>query len=90
VPKGLYLLKTGQCIVGKFEIAKRNHNPSHLPGGRKLIKDTKNQLFNEYDMENTLLNNVKQQNKSYQNNRIFVSEKGEQIRGEVHYENLVS
>jgi CRP-like cAMP-binding protein len=36
VPKGLYLIKSGQCIVGKSEIAKRSHDPENLPGGRKL------------------------------------------------------
>ena len=46
-------------MVGKFEIARRDHDPANLPGGRKLQKDNKNPLFNQYDMDNTLLNNVK-------------------------------
>ena len=88
LPKGLYLIKSGQCIVGRTVIAKRKHNPADLPGGRKLLKD-KHPLFYDYDVENTLLNNVRQQNKAYQNSRLFVTEKGEQIKNEVHYENLV-
>ena len=45
--------------MGKSQIAKRVHDTQNLPGGRKLQKDTKNPLLNDFDMDNTLLNNLR-------------------------------
>lgn len=80
VPKGLYLIKSGQCNVSKVVIEKRAHDVGALVGRRKLVKD-KHPLFDNFDPDNSLLNNVKISTKVAQNARIYVSEDGEQAKG---------
>jgi hypothetical protein len=58
-------------------------------GERRLIKD-KHPLFNNFDAENSLLNNVRIPNKVVQNVRVFVNEDGEQVKNQIQYESLVS
>jgi CRP-like cAMP-binding protein len=89
VPKGLYLIKSGQCNVSKVVIETREHNVEALVGRRKLVKD-KHPLFNNFDPDNSLLNNVKMSTKVAQNARIYVNEDGEQVKGVIQYENLIT
>lgn len=58
MPKGLYLIKSGQCNVSKVIIAERRHNLEEVVGARRLLND-KNPLFHHFDAENSFLNNVK-------------------------------
>lgn len=82
VPKGLYLIKSGQCNVSKTCVSTREHNAAEVQGWRRLLKD-KNPLFNDFDVENSLFNNVKLQYKINQNSKVFVTENGEQIKNKV-------
>ena len=56
-PQGMYLIKSGQCIVGLTQTSTRPKNYREIPGQREPIVD-KNRFFNRFDAENTLLNNV--------------------------------
>jgi len=51
-------------------------------GWRRILKD-KHPLFNDFDVDNTLLNNTKIDMKLAQNTRFFVSKDGEQIRNKI-------
>lgn len=59
IPKGLYILKSGQCKVSSTRIAHRtiskNEFMNKKRGEKKKIRD-KDPLFNDYDPDNTLLN----------------------------------
>ncbi len=70
-------------------IEQREHNVEALVGRRKLVKD-KNPLFNKFDPDNSLLNNVKMSTKVAQNARIYVTDAGEQVKGVIQYENLMT
>ena len=60
IPKGLYLIKSGQCKVGSTRIAERpikgDFDLNKKLGERKKITDKSNPLFHEFDPENSLLN----------------------------------
>ena len=66
VPPGMYIIKSGQCIVGVSRTATRPKNYQDIPGSRKPIVD-KHPLFNNYDAENTLLNSVEIPDRVFQN-----------------------
>ena len=72
-PAGMYLIKSGQCIVGLSRTAKRDKHWRDIPGHREPIND-KLELFNKFDAENTLLNNVEIQDRVFQNGRIYVED----------------
>lgn len=59
LPKGLYIIKSGQCKVASTRIAKRqykgNYDLNKKLGEKKKVKD-KHPLFNEYEPDNSLLN----------------------------------
>jgi len=82
VPPGMYLIKSGQCIVGLSRISTRLKNYRDIPGQRKPIPD-KCKMFNHFDPENSLLNNVEMQDRVFQNGRIYVDKNGEQIRDKI-------
>lgn len=79
VPKGLFLIKSGICRAAKNRILTRTVKAENVPGAKKPILD-KNPLFNNFDHENTLLNVPKQQVKSYQHSRLYVTENGVQLK----------
>ncbi len=60
IPKGLYLIKSGQCKAASARIADRqfkgNYDLNKKLGDRKKISDKQHPLFHEYDTDNTLLN----------------------------------
>jgi hypothetical protein len=60
IPKGLYLIKSGQCKVGSTRIAERpikgDFDLNKKLGERKKITDKSSPLFHEFDPENSLLN----------------------------------
>lgn len=62
LPKGIYLIKSGQCNVCKTVISQRSFDPKDFPNQKKIIKD-KNPLFDGFQAENSLLNNVKMDKK---------------------------
>ena len=66
VPPGMYIIKSGQCIVGVSRTASRPKNFEDIPGLRKPIQD-KHPLFNNFDPENSLLNNVEMPDRVFQN-----------------------
>lgn len=70
-PPGMYLIKSGQCVVGLTQTSIRMKNYRDIPGQREPIFD-KNPLFNRFDPENSLLNNVEMQDRVFQNGRIYV------------------
>ena len=93
IPKGLYLIKSGQCKVGSTRVAERpvkgNYDLNKKLGERKRVTDKSNPLFQEFDPDNSLLNEVKSMSKALQNNRIYVDENGEQIRDKIVYQDIV-
>ena len=89
VPKGMYLIKSGQCTVGKVVTASRKFNLQETQGWRRMIKDP-NPLFNNFNYDNSLFNKQKLHSKAVQNCRIYINQKGEQVKNEVLYENIVS
>ena len=89
IPRGMYLIKSGQCILGLTRIAYRDKNWEGIPGGRKPISSS-NPLFNDYDPENSLLNGVKQRDRAFQNERIYVGEDGKPLKGQIAFEDIVS
>ena len=54
-----------------------------------MIKDP-NPLFNNFNNDNSLFNKQKLHTKAVQNCRIYINSKGEQVKNEVLYENIVS
>ena len=82
-PSGMYLIKSGQCIVGLTQVSSRAKNYREIPGSREPIVD-KNSLFNRFDPENSLLNNIEIQDRVFQNGRIYV-ENNAQIRDKIMY-----
>jgi uncharacterized protein YukJ len=54
-----------------------------------MIKDP-NPLFNNFNYDNSLFNKQKLHTKAVQNCRIYINSKGEQVKNEVLYENIVS
>ena len=75
--------------MSKVIIEQRAHDLEAFASRRKLMKD-KNPLFNQFDPDNTLLNNVKMSSKVAQNARIYVNEDGEQVKGVIQYESLMT
>jgi hypothetical protein len=59
VPRGLYLIKAGQCKVGATRVAERvvkgNYDLNKKLGERKRISEN-HPLFNDFDPDNSLLN----------------------------------
>lgn len=59
IPKGLYLINSGQCKVASTRLADRTKSSNDFItkklGVKKKIKD-KNPLLNDFDADNTLLN----------------------------------
>ena len=59
IPKGLYIIKSGQCKVGQARFADRpfkgNYDLNKKLGDRKRLRD-KHPLFHEFDPDNSLLN----------------------------------
>jgi len=47
-------------------------------------------LFNNFQPENSLLNNIQLEKKVSQNARVYVTKEGEQVKNQIQYENLVS
>lgn len=79
IPKGLHLIKSGQCKVACTRIAERvykgNYDLNKKLAERSKINDKLHPLFADYDPENSLLNEVKNnQSKAFQNDRLYVSE----------------
>ena len=70
-PAGMYLIKSGQCIVGLTQTSTRTKNYRDIPGQREPVVD-KNLLFHRFDPENSLLNNVEMQDRVFQNGRIYI------------------
>ena len=87
VPQGMYIIKSGQCIVGHSRTATRPKHYEDIPGQRKPIVD-KHPLFNNYDPENTLLNNVEMPDRVFQNQRIYV-ENDKQVRNKIIYKDFL-
>ena len=71
VPPGMYLIMSGQCIVGRSRLNSRAKSYKDIPGQRKPIND-KYALFDKFDPENSLLNNVQMPDRVFQNQRIYV------------------
>ena len=63
MPKGLYLIKSGQCVVCRLKVSIRDHKLNEIHGMRRVLKD-KHPLFNEFDIENSLFNSCKIGNKA--------------------------
>ena len=82
VPKGLYLIKSGQCNVCKVIVSSRKQPPAEVKSWQKRTNE-KIPLLQNYNADNSLLNNVKLSSKVSQNARIFVTETGEQVEGEI-------
>ena len=57
MPAGMYIIKSGQCIIGLSRTSTRPKNYREIPGQREPIVD-KYALFNRFDPENSLLNNI--------------------------------
>lgn len=60
IPKGLYLIKSGQCKIAKRRIADRllqsgSDLKNRKLGEKKKFKD-RHPLFNEFDPDNSILN----------------------------------
>ena len=89
VPKGMLMLFKGQCNVGSQRIAYREKKAEHVAGGRGPIIDN-NSLFYHFDPENSLLNEVSNDERIFQNSRIYVTEDGKQIRDQVAFRDIVS
>ena len=87
VPPGMYIVKSGQCVVGLSRTAERPKNYQDIPGSRKPIVD-KHPLFNNYDAENTLLDNVEMPDRVFQNQRIYV-ENNRQVRDKIIYNDFL-
>ena len=87
VPAGMYIIKSGQCIVGQSRLASRPKNYRDIPGSRKPVND-KYALFDKFDPENSLLNNVSMPDRVFQNQRIYV-ENNQQIRDKILYHDFV-
>ena len=75
VPDGMFLIKSGQCVLGLTRVAYREKRYQDIPGSRRPIFDP-HPLFSDFDPENSLLNGVKQRGRAFQNERIYVSEDG--------------
>mmetsp|Transcript_30936 Transcript_30936/g.30418 ORF Transcript_30936/g.30418 Transcript_30936/m.30418 type:complete len:112 (-) Transcript_30936:969-1304(-) len=88
VPKGLYIVKSGQCKVASVRMANRvnmdNEYLSKKLGVKKKIRD-KDPIFNDYNPESSLLNDSKSFKKAFQNDRVHVNEKGEEIKGKITF-----
>lgn len=84
MPKGMYLIKSGQCILGLTRVAYRDKQA----GSRKPI-ESKNPLFDNYDPENSLLNGVKQRDRAFQNERIYVAEDGKPLKNQIAFEDIL-
>ena len=89
VPEGMFLIKSGQCVLGLTRVAYRSKNYRDIPGSRRPIVDP-HHLFSEFDPENSLLNGVKQRDRAFQNERIYVGEDGKQLKNEIAFEDIVS
>ena len=86
-PAGMFLIKSGQCIVGLSRTNTRPKNYGEIPGHREPIHD-KNGLFHKFDPENSLLNNVEMQDRIFRNQRIYI-ENNKQIRDKIMYHDFV-
>ena len=75
------------CNVVKVSVTTKPYNPEALPGAKKLIQDS-NPLFQKFDPENTFLNGIKRTNRVYQNSRIYVDDQGQQLKGEIKYQDF--
>ena len=64
VPRGMHLIKSGQCIVGLSRTSSRPKNYRDIPGQREPLVD-KHRLFHRFDPENSLLNNVEMQDRVF-------------------------
>mmetsp|Transcript_10836 Transcript_10836/g.8058 ORF Transcript_10836/g.8058 Transcript_10836/m.8058 type:complete len:92 (+) Transcript_10836:1308-1583(+) len=68
IPKGLYIVKSGQCKVASVRMADRvNGTSEYLSkklGVKKKVKD-KDPIFNDYDPDSSLLNDSKSFNKAF-------------------------
>ena len=76
VPKGLYLIKSGQCNVSKVIVSRRKQPPPEIKGWQRQTNE-KIPLLKQFNADNSLLNNVKLSSKVAQNARVFVTETGE-------------
>jgi hypothetical protein len=60
IPKGLYIIKSGQCKAASTRIAERlykgNYDLNRKLGERRKVNDKQHPLFHDYDPDNTLLN----------------------------------
>ena len=60
----MYIIKSGQCVVGLSRTATRPKKFSDIPGKRMPIHD-RYPLFNEFDPENSLLSGVEIPNRVF-------------------------
>lgn len=84
----MFLILSGQCIVGLSQTSTRPKNYHDIPGLRAPVID-KHPLFNEFDPENSLLNNVEMQDRIFQNGRIYIDTNGKQIKNKIEYHNFL-
>ena len=87
VPPGMYVIKSGQCIVGLSRTAERPKIYTDIPGMRKPIVD-KYPLFNNFDPDNTLLAGVEIPDRIFQNQRIYI-ENNQQVRDKIIYKDFL-
>lgn len=88
IPPGMFLIRSGQCIVGLARTSTRVKDYNDIPGHRKPVQD-RHPLFNEFDPENSLLNNVEMTERVFQNGRIYVGTDGKQIRNNICYHDIM-
>ena len=89
VPDGMFLIKSGQCVLGLTRVAYREKRYQDIPGSRRPIHD-RHPLFSDFDPENSLLNGVKVRDRAFQNERIYVTEDGKQLKNQIAFEDIVS
>ena len=90
VPRGLFLIKSGLCNVSRIVISSRKQCYFNDTKCKRRQREEKHPLLNNYDAENTLLNNVKLTTKVSQNSRVYVDSQGKQVKDQIQFENLVS
>ena len=87
VPAGMYLIKSGQCIVGLSVTARRSKNCEDIAGKRKPVLD-QHPLFNNFDPDNTVLSTVEMPDRIFQNQRIYV-DRNKAVQKEIIYKDFL-
>ena len=80
IPQGLIIIKSGQCKVACRRISERaivaGDGLNKKLGEKKKVND-KHPLFQQYDPDNSILNEVKSLDRAFQNDRVYVSTSGD-------------